>query len=270
MNNMNIDENVLKAMAFAQSSNAYSVPTMLVDLPSRGVLYPEGHPLKDKESVEIRFMTTKEEDILLNQNYIQNGVVLDKMIESVLVDKKIRVEEILNCDRSAIQIACRANAYGEIFAFSYSCSSCETKNDSSINLIELKHYEVDFDKIKREGGIFIELPITKALIKAKILSGKDDQEIQKRIKQKQKHNLPEETLIERYRQIIVSINGNEDPIYITNFIKNMPLRDSKQFMKEFANFLPGVDFTYECECSKCGTINKGGVPVGLGFFYPNE
>ena len=111
---------------------------------------------------------------------------------------------------------------------------------------------------------------SKALIKAKILSGKDDQEIQKRIKQKQKHNLPEETLIERYRQIIVSINGNEDPIYITNFIKNMPLRDSKQFMKEFANFLPGVDFTYECECSKCGTINKGGVPVGLGFFYPNE
>jgi len=268
MNNLNIDENVLRAMSLTQNSNFYTVPTMLVDLPSRGLLYPDGHPLKDKETIEVKFMTTKEEDILLNQSYIQSGVVLDKMLESVILDRRIRVDDLLNCDKSAIQIACRANAYGEIFDFTYQCYSCETKNDAAVNLLNLKHYEVDFDKIRENNGIFITLPITKAVVKAKILSGFDDQEVQKRIKQKQKHNLPEETLIERYRQIFVSVNDNPDPLFIANFIKNMPLKDSKTFMREYSAYLPGVDFTYEAECSKCGTINKGGVPVGLGFFYP--
>lgn len=268
MNSANIDENVLKAMAMAQTVNQYSVPTMLVDLPSRGLLYPEGHPLREKETIEIKYMTTKEEDILLNQSYAQNGVIIEKLIESVILDKRIKAETLLNCDRSAIQIACRVNAYGENYEFEYECSSCSTKNNMAINLTELKHYEIDFDKIRNDGGIIINLPTTKAQIKAKILSGQDDAEIQKRVKQKQKHNLPEELLIERYRQIFVSVNGEEDPMFITSFIKNMPLRDSKFFMKEYSKFIPGVDFTFEAECSKCNSVNKGGVPIGINFFYP--
>lgn len=268
MNSANIDENVLKAMAMAQTVNQYSVPTMLVDLPSRGLLYPEGHPLKDKETIEIKYMTTKEEDILLNQSYAQSGVLIEKLIESVILDKRIKAETLLNCDRSAIQIACRVNAYGENYEFEYECSSCSTKNNMVINLTELKHYEIDFDKIRNDGGIIINLPTTKSQIKAKILSGQDDAEIQKRVKQKQKHNLPEELLIERYRQIFVSVNGEEDPMFITSFIKNMPLRDSKFFMKEYSKFIPGVDFTFEAECSKCNSVNKGGVPIGINFFYP--
>ena len=164
----------------------YEVPTDFVDLPSQGKFYPKDSPLHGVDKVEVKYMTTKEEDILLNQSYIQSGVVLDKMLESVLVDKRIKVEDVLNCDKSAIQVACRANAYGEEYEFTYSCTSCEVKNEATINLLELKHYEVDFETIKQNNGIYITLPSTKAVIKAKILTGGDDQEIQKRIKQKQK------------------------------------------------------------------------------------
>ena len=268
MNGLNIDENVLRAMSAAQTVNQYSIPTMLVDLPSRGLLYPEGHPLKDKETVEIKYMTTKEEDILLNQSYLQSGVVLDKLLESVILDKRVKVDSILNCDKNAIQIACRINAYGDNYDFEYTCQNCNTKNQFSVNLSELKHYEVDFDTIKQNDGIVITLPITNATIKAKVLSGIDDIEIQKRIKQKQKHNLPEEQLIERYKQIFVSVNDNSDPLFVASFIKNMPLKDSKYFMKEYSKFLPGVDFTFEGECPKCNSVNKGGVPIGMSFFYP--
>ena len=251
MNNPQIDESLLRAMAQAQSggANVYTPPTMLVDLPSRGLLYPEQHPLYNKDSVEIKYMTTKEEDILLNQSYIQSGEVLDRVIESVLIDKRIKVDSLLNSDKSAIQIACRSNAYGEIFEFSYVCEKCQASNDASVNLSEVKHYEVDFDKI---------------------LTGDDEKEIQKRVKQKKKHNLPEELLIERYRQIFVSINDNEDPLFLANFIKTMPLRDSRHFMKNYSDLLPGVDFSFEHECSNCESINKGGVPVGLSFFYPEQ
>jgi len=272
MNNPQIDESLLRAMAQAQSggANVYTPPTMLVDLPSRGLLYPENHPLFGRETVEIKYMTTKEEDILLNQSYIESGEVLDRVIESVLIDKRIKVDTLLNADKSAIQLACRSNAYGETYEFSYACENCGTNNDASVNLTEVKHYEVDFEKIKKDGGIVIELPITKAIVKARVMSGEDEKDIQKRIKQKKKHNLPEEILIERYRQIFVSINDNEDPLFLANFIKNMPLRDSRYFMKSYSNLLPGVDFSFEHECSKCETINKGGVPVGLSFFYPEQ
>jgi rRNA maturation protein Nop10 len=270
MNGLNIDENVLRAMSAAQTVNQYSIPTMLVDLPSRGLLYPEGHPLKDKETVEIKYMTTKEEDILLNQSFIQNGVVLDKLLESVILDKRVKVDSILNCDKNALQIACRINAYGENYDFEYMCQNCGTKSQSSINLSTLKHYEVDFETIKENNGIVVTLPSSNTVIKAKVLTGLDENEMVKRIKQKQKHNLPEEQLIERYRQIITSVNDNNDPLFIAGFIKNMPLRDSKYFMKEYAKFLPGVDFTFEEECPKCNSVNKGGVPVGISFFYPEQ
>tara|TARA_R110000824_G_scaffold16073_7_gene67043 strand:+ start:35 stop:847 length:813 start_codon:yes stop_codon:yes gene_type:complete len=270
MNNPQIDENLLRAMALAQGGNQYTPPTMLVDLPSRGLLYPEGHPLKDKDSIEIKYMTTKEEDILLNESFVRAGIVLDKVVESVLLDKKVKVESLLNCDKTALQIACRSNAYGEQYEFDYVCSNCQEKNASSINLNEIAHYDVDFEKISEDEGIIVTLPMTKAVVRAKVLTGQDDLEVQKRIKQKKKHNLPEEVLIERYRQIFVSVNDNQDPLFISSFVKNMPLRDSKYFMKNYSDLLPGVDFTFEHECSKCETINKGGVPVGLSFFYPEQ
>jgi hypothetical protein len=270
MNNPQIDENLLRAMAHAQGANQYTPPTMLVDLPSRGLLYPEGHPLHGKESIEIKFMTTKEEDILLNESYIKAGIVLDKVLESVIIDRKIKAESLFNCDRLAIQIACRSNAYGENYDFQFTCSSCGKTNDATVDLNEMTHHEVDFEKISKDGGVVINLPMTKATVVARVLTGQDDVEMQKRIKQKTKHNLPEEILIERYRQIFVSVDGNNDPLFISSFIKNMPLRDSKYFMKNYADALPGVDFTYEIECGNCETINKGGVPVGLNFFYPEQ
>tara|TARA_Y100001973_G_C5201398_1_gene337978 strand:+ start:2191 stop:3003 length:813 start_codon:yes stop_codon:yes gene_type:complete len=270
MNNPEIDENLLRAMAQAQGGNHYTPPTMLVDLPSRGLLYPDGHPLKGKESLEIKYMTTKEEDILLNKSYVEAGVVLDKMLESVILNKRIKVEDILICDKSALQIACRSNAYGENYQFSYVCTSCSTENEAQVDLNEIEHYKVDFDKIKEDDGILVTLPITKAVIKAKVLSGKDEKEIQSRIKQKVKHKLPEQALIERYRQLITSVNDNEDPLFISSFVRDMPIKDSRYFMKQYSSLLPGVDFTFESECSKCGTINQGGVPVGLSFFYPDE
>ena len=56
---------------------SFAVPTELVDIPSKGKFYPEGHPLHNMETVEMRFMTAKEEDILTSQSLIRKGVVID-------------------------------------------------------------------------------------------------------------------------------------------------------------------------------------------------
>ena len=64
----------------------YQFPTEEVTLPSKGLLYPEGSPLR-KGVIEMKYMTAKEEDILTNQNYIANGTVIDKLIKSLIVSE---------------------------------------------------------------------------------------------------------------------------------------------------------------------------------------
>jgi hypothetical protein len=266
-----IDPNLLNMMASAQSQQSnslYTVPTMLVDLPSRGLLYSEDHPLYGKETVEIKYMTTKEEDILLNSSYIEKGVVLDRLLESVILDKRVKVESLLAGDKAALQIACRVNAYGEKYEFNYACSSCAEKNPTSVDLNKLSHSDIDFEKIKSDGGILIKLPVSKKAIKARILTGGDEEKILERIKQKKKHGFSEQFIIERYRQIFESIDGDQDPMFIASFVQNMSIRDSRYFMKEYSRMLPAVDFVFSDTCSECGHENKGGIPVGLSFFYP--
>ena len=63
-------------------------PSEIVDLPSKGLLYPEDSPLK-KGTVEMKYMTAKEEDILTNQNYIEKGVVIDKLLQALIVTEGV-------------------------------------------------------------------------------------------------------------------------------------------------------------------------------------
>ena len=51
-------------------------PAEEVTLPSKGLLYPEGSPLRSGK-IKMKYMTAREEDILTNQNYIANGTVID-------------------------------------------------------------------------------------------------------------------------------------------------------------------------------------------------
>ena len=92
----------------------YSLPTDFVKLPSKGKFYPEEHPLHNQEDVEISFMTTKEEDILTSPAYNKKGIVFDKLIDSLLVDKRIKASKMLLGDKNAIIINARMNAYENV------------------------------------------------------------------------------------------------------------------------------------------------------------
>ena len=72
--------------------NKPSFPTEVIELPSKGLLYPESNPLSSGK-LEMKYMTAKEEDILSNQSYIQKGTVLDKLLESLITTKEIIVDK---------------------------------------------------------------------------------------------------------------------------------------------------------------------------------
>ena len=67
-----------------QTQQKPQFPSEEVTLPSKGLLYPEGSPLKSG-IIEMKYMTAKEEDILTNANFIQNGTVIDKLLQSLIL-----------------------------------------------------------------------------------------------------------------------------------------------------------------------------------------
>ena len=91
-------------------------PTEIIDLPSKGLLYPKDSPLSSGK-IEMKYMTAKEEDILTNQNYITRGTVIDKLIQALVVDKSIKYGDILAGDKNVLLVAARILGYGENYEF---------------------------------------------------------------------------------------------------------------------------------------------------------
>ena len=121
----------------------FVAPTEMVDLPSKGQGYPEGHPLYEQECVEIRFMTAKEEDILTSQSLLKKGVAIERVLQSLVKNKAIDVSTMLVGDRNAMLIASRASAYGKWYKTTITCPSCGEKGKKAIDLYKAKVYHGD-------------------------------------------------------------------------------------------------------------------------------
>ena len=248
----------------------YTVPTDFVALPSEGKLYPEGHPLHNKKEIEIKYMTTKEEDILTSPSYNNKGIVFDKLIESLSL-ANIKADSLLIGDKNAILINARTNAYGETYSVMIPCTQCFEVQQLDINLKELKIKKIDpLINFTEKGTFLVELPNTKALVEVQLLSGEDEKEVAQRADQKAKHNLPEEVVTDRYRQMIVSVDNNEDVLAINQFITSMPIADSRYLSKKYGEISPDIEFTYSNECTTCSNVNKGVLPVTGDFFWPEQ
>ena len=113
---------------------SFAVPTEFVELPSGGAYYPEDHPLHKQETIEIKYMTAKEEDILNSAALLKNGTAIDRMLQSVIMNKEIKIHELLIGDKNALTIAARIAGYGSDYAVKLTCPSCFKSTDTSVDL----------------------------------------------------------------------------------------------------------------------------------------
>lgn len=266
----NIDKFGLPQEIQRSTVSTYQVPTEIVDLPSFGKLYPEGHPLKDVSSVEIKYMTTREEDILVSPSLNDKGIAIDRVIESLVVSHRVSGATLIPGDKTAILIAARKNAYGSEYKFKNICTVCTAINEieTSIDNVKIKELaEVD-NCFYRNGNIVVVLPKTEVMVEMKILTSEDEKSIEETISRKIKNNLPAEELLTRYRKMIVSVNDSLETQEIITFINNMGIADSRYLKKKYAEMLPNIDFNYSHSCKNCGNTMEGGVPIGGDFFWP--
>ena len=261
---------LMAASVQQQTQSSYQVPTEIVDLPSKGLFYPEGHPLHNVETVEIKFMTTKEEDILTSPSLVEKGIVFDKLMESILVDRRIDPSSLVTGDRNAILHKARISAYGPEYSFAAACPACSNVQKVEHIFQEMKCKEMVYNETTIENGLLkIKLPKSGAIVYLKILNGRDEKEIAEEQRKRVKSNLPEEQLILTYRKMMVRVNDNDDLFYIANFISTMPISDSRYLRKVYSEAKPDLDLRYHFECKKCSYLDDGGVvPITGDFFWP--
>ena len=238
----------------------FKFPTEEVELPSKGLFYPKEHPLSSGK-VEIKYMTAKEEDILSNQSYIQKGVVLDKLLDSVIVNKDIKHRDLIIGDKNAVLIATRILGYGKEYNFKYEGI------DRSIDLTTLENRHFDpSEMIDGENKFSYRLPHSDTLITFKILTGHDEVKIDREIQGLKKINKDASPdLSTRLKYIITSVNGDEESKNIREFVDNALLaRDSRALRTKIREVQPDVELEVTLDDGK-----EVVVPIGLNFFWPD-
>ena len=242
----------------------YKFPTEVVDLPSKGYFYFEGHPLSTGK-VEVKYMTAKEEDILTSQNLIQQGTVIDKLLEALIVDKSINITDMLVGDKNAVMVAARILGYGKEYSFNYD------EEEHSVDLSVLEPIKIDFSKFtKGINELSYKLPVSKRELVFKLLTGKDEDEITAEIKAREKVNKNQSfELTTRLKQMIVSIDGKSEKSFINNFVDNEFLsRDSLPFRQHLAKITPDIDMNTTVVDST-GKEVEVAIPVTVRFLWPS-
>ena len=239
------------------------IPTEIVSLPSKGLLYPETSPLA-KGEIEMKYMTAKEEDILSNSNYLRQGTVIDKLLQALIVTP-IDYNEILIGDKNAILIAARVLGYGKDYTFTYN------GNEVSVDLSILEDKKVDESLFKRGSNEFsFTLPHSGNNVTFKLLTHGDEQKIEAEIKGLQKINPNVTTdVTTRLKYMITSIEGKRDQKDIRDFVDNYFIaKDARAFREYYSKISPDVNLIYKPEDENY-TGEGITIPVSLNFFWPD-
>ena len=243
----------------------YKFPTEMVELPSKGLVYPKDNPLSSGK-VEMKYMTAKEEDILTNQNYIKDGSVLDRLLKALIVSKKVNYDDLIVGDKNAIMVAARILGYGSDYTFMYN------NEEITVDLQDLNTVEINEDKLveKHVNKFEYTLPHSETLIQFKLLSTKDDQAVKAEVKGLQKIDKkvsPE--MSTRLKHMILAVNGNTDKSEIRKFVDNYMLaRDSRAFREYIKAFQPDIDLKFNYESSG-GIEREVSLPMTVNFFWPD-
>lgn len=248
----------------------YDFPTEVIDLPSQGLCYPEGHPLSNGQ-ITLKYMTAKEEDILSSQNLIKKGVVLDKLLESVVVGTSI--DDLVIGDKNAIFLATRVLGYGPNYSVEVTDPFSGERQEVTIDLGQVKTKEIDFTKLKRDNKYEFSLPSDGTKIKFKFLTHKDEQNIVSEIQALEKLSKgsnPSEVTT-RLRHMILEVNGNTDRAFINKWVvNNFKAGDSRALRNYVKEISPDLELKFEFVSDITGETEALDIPFGINFFYPSN
>ena len=247
----------------------HQFPTEEVTLPSKGLLYPEGSPLK-KGVIEMKYMTAREEDILTNINLIKSGTVLDKLLQSLIVTP-VDYKNILVGDKNAILIAARILGYGPEYDILLNHPETGVESKATIDLTKLEDKELDESiVIENKNEFEFTLPTSKKVVTFKLLTHEDETKIEQEIKGLEKLNRTGFEGTTKLKHMILSIDGNYDKKTLREFIDNTFLaRDSRALRNYVKDISPDVTLQADAVFEDGAVEPNVMFPLGSDFFWPD-
>ena len=236
-------------------------PTEIVDLPSQGLIYPTDHPLRSGKA-EMKYMTAKEEDILTNQNYIQKGIVLDKLLEALTMNK-FSLKDMIPGDKNALIIASRVLGYGKDYTFTIN------GKEYTVDLSTLDNKPFDTSLLTPRGTFKFILPISQTEVEFKLLTDKDEELIEQEIQGFKKLNKEiSSDVTTRLKHHLVAVDGSTDRNVIKEFVEfNLLAADSRALRLYIKDISPDVNLTTKVEVN--GVEEDIDIPISLNFFWPD-
>jgi hypothetical protein len=250
----------------------FVVPAELVPLPSRGIIYPQESGLFGQETLEIKPMTAREEDILTSRAYIKKGTVLTKLMESCLTNKSIKPDDLISGDRNALMVAIRITGYGSDYEVELDCPECGAKNNATFDLSQLPIKRLEIEPVRFGENLFeVSLPVSKKTVRVKFLTGHDEKEMMIINERKRKSGIKTDSSItDRLSRSIVSVDNITDRNKINMFVNNIPARDSLSLRKFLDKNEPGVEMKSWMSCDSCYEESEVNIPIGISFFWPES
>jgi len=250
----------------------FITPTEFVELPSKG-RYPQGHPLQGQTQIEIRYMTARDEDLLTSRSLLKKGVVIDRLIQNLIVDKSIDGKSLLIGDRNAIIVYARASAYGANYKTKVTCPNCSHVSTSTFDLSDYDEYSgTDWENLDitdcSDGTFDVKLPSSTVLAKIRPLTGYDEAKIVQEMKKDKKGD--DGLITKQMHKFCVSFNGYDDHKTMNYCINNLTALDSRYLRTAFSAISPDLQIKDLFECPECGHEEELTVPFGADFFWPDR
>tara|TARA_B100001093_G_C26857265_1_gene1028018 strand:- start:2889 stop:3740 length:852 start_codon:yes stop_codon:yes gene_type:complete len=260
-----------QAIARAAATSNFDFPTEIVDLPSKGLLYPKDNPLSTGK-VEMKYMTAREEDILTNPSLIKQGKALDKLFQALIVGngdgKPVKYTDLTLGDKNAVMIAARVLGYGPEYEILVNIPGTKESFKHVVDLTEIANTEIDDSLYNNSNSFEFILPIGKQKIQFKILSSVEEILIAEQL-EKQSLRGHSKGITTRLKHQILSIDGNTDKTFIDSFIDNQLIaRDSLQLRNYITNITPDIDLTVNVVNQEYNYNGKILLPIGIDFFWP--
>ncbi len=244
-------------------------PTEMVTLPSKGYFYPENSPLS-KGEVEMKYMTAREEDIITSPNLLKRGIAIDKLLEALIVDKRVKISDLLIGDKNALIVGARILAYGKMYDFT-TFNDAGEEVEATVDLTTLKDKEIDFDKLPPNVSEFpFVLPNSKREVIVRFLTHRDEKEIEKETEALKKvSSTVVKTMTSRMKRIIGSVDGNSERTYVNEFVdKELLSVDALELRKYLNSINPDINLTTVATFPD-GDEQEVAVEITAQFFWPS-
>jgi hypothetical protein len=249
----------------------YAPPVSTVRLPSRGLVYPPENPLYLAETIDIKAVTAKEENILSSPVLIKKGTVLSTLMRACITNRTVDPDSMLVGDRNAVLVAIRVSAYGPKYQARISCPSCGETADHDFDLSRLGLKSLDVDPCGGPGSNEFEftLPISCRRVKFRMLDANGITRLDKDTEAVKKKTGQEQNVTLRLIAQVTELQGVADPKNLPNALGNLSAQDSRALRLYMDKIAPGVDMEQEYECASCGITSEVEIPIGTEFFWPS-